>query len=132
MLLTTLPLGADSVTASYGGSIDFQASASGSAVSVTVTKAATTIGLDASANPSTPGQPMTLTATVFPVTGFGESGTVLFLDNGVAIGTSPISNGQATLAVFATMADDDLLTADYSGDSGFSGSSTSASLPPTA
>jgi hypothetical protein len=132
MLLTTLPLGADSVTASYGGSIDFQASASGSAVSVTVTKAATTIGLDASANPSTPGQPMTLTATVFPVTGFGESGTVTFLDNGVVIGTVPISNGQATLAVFATMADDDLVTADYSGDSGFSGTSTTTQVPPTA
>jgi hypothetical protein len=131
MLLTTLRLGVDSVTAAYGGSADFHASASVDGASVTVTRAATTVGLDASANPSTPGQPVTLTATVFSVTGFGEGGTVTFLDNGVPIGTSPVSNGQATLAVFATLAADDPLTADYSGDANFSGSSTTTPLLPT-
>ena len=64
-----------------------------------MTRASTTLGLLASANPSTPGQPVTLTATVFPTTGSGETGTVTFFDNGTRIGTGDVSNGQATLTV---------------------------------
>ena len=129
MLLTTLPLGSDSVTASYGGSADFLASTSVGST-VTVTKAMTTLGLLASTNPSTPGQPATLTATVFPGTGSGETGTVSFFDNGTPIGTGPVTNGQATLAVFSTLTGGDALTADYSGDADFGASSTVAPLHP--
>jgi large repetitive protein len=128
MLLTTLPLGSDSVVASYGGSADFLASSSASAATVTVTRASTTLGLLASANPLTPGQPVTLTATVFPTTGSGETGVVTFYDNGVRLGTSRVSNGQATLNVFTLPAGDDPVTADYTGDDNFIGSSTTTPL----
>jgi hypothetical protein len=128
MLLTTLPLGSDSVSASYGGSADFLASTSVGSSTVTVTKAMTTLGLLASTNPATPGQPVTLTATVFPATGSGETGMVSFFDNGMPIGTSPVTNGQATLDVFSTLTGGDALTADYSGDAYFGGSSTVAPL----
>ena len=125
MLLTTLPMGSDSVTASYGGSPDFLAS-SADATSVVVTKASTTLGLLAATDPSTPGTPTTLTANVFPATGSGETGTVTFFENGARIGTSPVTNGQATLTVFDTLAADVALTADYSGDANFTGSATPA------
>ena len=78
MLLTTLPLGVNSITASYSGDPDFAASSSGSAAPVTVSRASTTLGLGSSANPSTLGQPVTITASVFPATGSGETGTVTF------------------------------------------------------
>ncbi len=128
MLLTTLPVGSDSVSASYAGSADFLASSSASAATVAVSRASTTLGLLASANPSTPGQPVTLTATVFPTTGSGETGMVTFLEDGVLIGRSSVVNGQATLNVFTLPAGADPITADYDGDGGFIGSSTTASL----
>jgi hypothetical protein len=132
MLLTTLPLGSDTVTATYSGSADFLASSSAgpTPVTVTVTKASTTIGLLASADPSTAGAPTTFTANVFPSTGSGETGTVTFFENGVRIGTSPVANGQATLAVFDTMGGNVAFTADYSGDPDFSGSTTPSPLVP--
>ena len=82
MLVTTLPVGSDSVTASYGGGPGFLASSSAGAASVTVSRAATTLGLLTSVNPSAAGEPVTFTATVFPTTGSGETGTVTFFDNG--------------------------------------------------
>jgi hypothetical protein len=93
-----------------------------------VSRASTTLGLLASFNPSTPGQPVTLTATVFPTTGSGETGVVTFYDDGAPIGTSSVSNGQATLNVFTPAAGDDPITADYTGDDNFIGSSTTTPL----
>ena len=73
-----------------------------------------------------------LTATVFPTTGSGETGSVTFFDDGTPIGTSSVSNGQATLAVFTLAAADDSIRADYSGDASFIGSSTAVPLDPSA
>ncbi len=78
---------------------------------------------------STPGTPTTLTANVFPSTGSGETGTVTFFENGERLGTSPVTNGQATLTVFDTLTNV-ALTADYSGDSNFTGSATPTPLVP--
>jgi hypothetical protein len=130
MLLTTLPIGSDAVTASYDGGAGFLPSSS-AAASVTVTRAATTIDVLASANLSTAGQPVSLTATVFPTTGSGETGRVTFFENDVAIGTGSVSNGQATLTVFSQLSDGAAITAVYSGDSNFLGSTTTAPLRPT-
>ncbi len=130
MLLTTLPLGPDPVTATYSGSIDFLASSSAGATPVTVTKAPTTIGLLAAADSSIAGAPTTLTANVFPATGSGETGTVTFFKNGVRIGAGPVVNGQSTLAVFDTMGGSVAFTAVYSGDPGFTGSTTPSPFVP--
>src|SRR6202035_3716515 len=129
MLLTTLPIGSDSVTASYSGSPDFLAS-SADATSVVVTKASTALGLLTAVDTSIAGTPTTLTANVFPATGFGETGTVTFFENGARIGRSPGTSGQATLTVFDTLAADVALTADYSGDSNFTGSAMPAPVAP--
>jgi len=130
MLLTTLPLGSDPVTATYSGSTDFLASSSAGATPVTVTKAPTTIGLLAAADASIAGGPTTLIANIFPATGSGETGTVTFFENGVRIGTSPVTNGQATLAVFDTMGGSVAFTADYSGDPNFNGGTTPSPFVP--
>jgi trimeric autotransporter adhesin len=126
MLVTTLPVGSYSVTAAYGGGGGFLASSSASPASVTVSRAPTTLGLLTADNPSAAGQSVTLTATVFPTTGSGETGTIRFFDNGTPIGTSTVSNGQATLSVTTLPAGEDPITADYAGDRNFIGSSTMA------
>ncbi len=124
MLTTTLPVGSDAVIASYGGSADFLTSSSVRAASVTVSRAPTSLGLLDSGQSSAAGQSVTLTATVFPTTGSGETGVVTFFDDGTRIGTSRVSNGQATLIISTLPAGDGLMTADYGGDASFIGSST--------
>jgi large repetitive protein len=126
MLLTTLPLGVNTITASYGGDPDFGASVSGTAALVTVNQAPTDLGLGSSVNPSTLGQPVTITASVFPATGSGETGTVAFLYDDTVIGSASVSNGQATLTTTTLPIGTGSLTATYGGDANFAGSATPA------
>jgi hypothetical protein len=125
MLLTTLPLGVNSITASFAGDADFGASASGTAP-VTVSQATTAVGLGSSVNPSTSGHPVTFTASVFPSTGSGETGTVTFSYNGSAIGTGSLSYGQATLTIATLPVGTGSVTATYGGDGNFAGSATTS------
>jgi hypothetical protein len=128
MLSTTLPVGTDSVTASFDGVPGFLASSSDTAAPVDVSRAPTSLGLLTSTSPSTSAQAVTFTATVFPATGSGETGTVTFFDNGGAIGTGSVSNGQATLSTTALPVGTDLITAGYDGDGDFVASSTTGAL----
>lgn len=123
MLLTTLPLGVDSITASYGGDPSFGASESG-AVLVTVDRAPTELSLGSSVDPSTSGQPVTFTASVFPATGSGETGTVTFSYEGMVIGRASVSNGQATITTATLPVGTGSVTASYEGDGNFVGSAT--------
>ncbi len=128
MLLTTLAVGSDPVTASFDGGADFLASSSATTAPVAVSRAPTSLGLLTSFNPSPFTQSVTLTATVFPTTGSGETGTVTFFDNSTSIGTSSVSNGQATLSTTALPVGTDPITASYNGDGDFIGSSTADAL----
>jgi hypothetical protein len=56
---------------------------------------AATVALTTSVNPARVAQPVNLTATVSPA----QTGSVTFYDGKTALGTEPVSNGQATLAV---------------------------------
>ncbi len=128
MLTTTLPVGADSVVASFGGNADFLPSESTGAASVTVSRASTTLGLLSSDNPIPIGQSTTFTATVFPATGSGETGVVSFFADGSRIGTGQVVNGQATLTVSTLPPGSHSVTATYAGDGAFVGSATPAPL----
>jgi len=127
MLLTTLPVGSDFVTAGYDGQPGFMASTSAPA-HVLVSRTPTSLGLLTSSNPSPLAQAVTLTATVFADTGSGETGTVTFFDGGVAIGTSSVSNGQATLSTTTLPVGTDPVSASYGGDGDFVGSVTTGTL----
>jgi hypothetical protein len=126
MLLTTLPLGANSIGASFGGNANFEASASGTAVVVTVSRATTVLSLGASDDPSTAGQPVTFTASLFPSTGWGETGTVTFSYNGAVIGSAGVSNGEATLTTATLPIGTGSITATYGGDGNFAGSAATS------
>jgi ELWxxDGT repeat protein len=126
----TLGVGSHSVTATYSGDANFQRSASG-AVAVTVNpvggQVATTTSLTASATTVTVGQPVTFTATVKPASGTLDGGSVDFKDGATDLGTFSVgATGvvQLTRAFNATGVH--TVTAVYSGDATFGGSTSGA------
>jgi hypothetical protein len=94
----------------------------------TVNKAATKTTVATSANPAAFGQPVTFTAEVSPVApGAGApSGTIVFKDGSTTIGTEPVSSAtgeQASITVSNLGVGSHAITATYSGDGSFNGSS---------
>lgn len=132
LTVSTLPVGTDHVTASYGGDPNYDGSAS-AAVTQTITPVATTAASTTSLVSSAPsavsGAPVTFTASVGPSNGSGPTptGPVSFSQNGNALGTVNLgSNGTAALTVSTLPVGDDLITASYGGDSNYRGSASSA------
>jgi len=80
-----------------------------------------TTRLTSSANPSTPGQSVTLTATVTPSS---ATGNVTFRDAGATIGTASLISGVAIFSTSALALGQHSLTAVYSGDSADVGSTS--------
>jgi hypothetical protein len=128
MLLTTLPLGVNAIRASFGGDPNFGASAS-AAAPVTVSRSTTVLSLSGSRDPTTSGQPVTFTATVFPSTGSGETGTVTFFYESTVIGSASVSYGQATLTTATLPVGTGSVTATYGGDGNFAGSDSTSPWP---
>ena len=94
------------------------------------TQATTTLALTSSVNPALAGQPILYTAVVTPI-GLGTpTGTVAFDLTGTPFATQPLPPGSATATATtpALPTGTDTITAVYSGDPNFTGS-TSAALP---
>ncbi|HSV12655.1 MAG TPA: Ig-like domain repeat protein, partial [Tepidisphaeraceae bacterium] len=132
--IATLGFGSHNIIASYGGTTDFASSASATLVQV-VGKAATTTSTGSSANPSTYGQVVGISASIF--TAFGSpTGTVTFMDGTTLLGTAAVVNNLATLSIAALTSGNHTIIATYSGDANFAGSVAdpllqSVSLAPT-
>lgn len=124
-LATALPNGNDSITAQYGGDTNYVASTS-NAVSVSVGMLATATTLAASANPANLGASVTLTANVTPGSGTGvPTGTVTFNDGSTALGTVSLDNtGKASYSTSSLAAGAHSITAVYSGDPDYTGSTS--------
>lgn len=125
--VTALPVGTDSVTASYPGDTNF-ASSTSSAVSVTVKAAATTLTLSANPTTSGLGQQVTLTATLSPSVELSTdaTGTITFLNGSTTLGTATLSSGAATLNIGSLPFGVNAITASYSGNTDFAASLSSA------
>ncbi|MGZ4712460.1 MAG: Ig-like domain repeat protein [Acidimicrobiia bacterium] len=121
-LSSTPTTGSHSITAVYSGSPQFATSTSAPLVQV-VSRASTATTLTVTPNPGIVGQPVTLVAavTAVPVPG---AGTVTFKDGSVAVGTAPVVDGQATVAVSALGIGTHALTATYAGTGDFGGSTS--------
>jgi hypothetical protein len=121
----TLTIGGHSITAVYGGDSNFTSSTS-NAVSQAVTQDSTSTGLVSSANPSVVGQAVTFTATVSAASpGSGTpGGAVTFMDGTTTLDTVTLSNGVATFTTSALAVGGHSITAVYSGDGNFTGSSS--------
>jgi hypothetical protein len=125
VLAVSLAVGNHELTAVYGGSNSFTSSTS-AAVTETVNPAATSVALGSSVNPAALGQAVTFTATIVPVvSGPGmPTGTVTFKDGDVVLGMVAVgTGGTATFATRFAAAGGQVITAVYSGDASFVGSS---------
>ena len=129
LTLSTLDVLGHALTASYGGD-DRYLSSTSVAVSLTVSKAATTVTLATSVPAPEAGQALTLTATVAVSAPGGASpgGTITFRDGSAVLGTGSVgASGVATLSVPGLAAGPHSLAAGYGGDAHLKGS-TSAPL----
>src|SRR5262249_51569258 len=88
-------------------------SATSAADQFSYAKAATSMDVTSSPNPSTLGQPVTFTARI---TGNNPTGLVTFTDNGKVIGTATLVTGVATLTIATLPAGSHAVTASYPGD----------------
>jgi len=120
---STLAVGSHSLTAVYAGATAYTASAS-AVVTETVTKASTATTVVSSADPVRAGHKVTFTATVAAVApGTGTpSGTVLFYDGSVQIGSASLSGGRASLTITSLTAGVHSISASYAGSANYAGS----------
>jgi hypothetical protein len=118
LVLTSLPSGTASLTATYSGDANNTGSTS-AAIAETVNPRASSITLTSSANPANLGQTVTFTATVSPAQ---ATGSIQFLDSGVVLGTVAVANGTATLTTSTLTAGDHPIGAAYLGDANTTGS----------
>jgi hypothetical protein len=125
LITNALPLGSNSVTATYSGDSNVTASTS-SAVPVSVSKASTTTVVTSSANPSIVGQPVTFTVTVSPQYAGTPIGTVTLKKGNSTLTTLTLSNGQASYTTTLPTGTYSI-SASYAGDSNFT-ASVSATL----
>jgi hypothetical protein len=120
-----LAIGIHSITATFGGSTYFLASAS-SALSQEVGFDSTTV-VTSSANPSSFGEPVKLTATITHTATPIPTGTVTFKAGATVLGAVAVnSSGAAVYATSTLTVATHTITAVYSGDSNYGGSTSAA------
>ena len=120
-----LPPGTDTVTAAYGGDLNFGASSGTVAQRVNATPTTTT--LVSSPNPSAYGEPVQLTATVSSADGT-PTGTVTFKSGTTTLGSAALNGGTAQLTNTKIALGSDSLTATYNGSSSYTKSTSPAVL----
>ncbi len=115
--------GAHSMTASYSGDTSFAASKSSSTLMLVTaaTRTASTVTLSAPSSVAA-GSSAILQAMVTS----GATGVVTFYDGGVALGTSTVTGGTATLTITPTTAGAHSITSTYGGDNKYVPSSSAA------
>jgi hypothetical protein len=122
-LAVSLGVGNHTLTASFRGA-GF-ASSTSAAVTETVNRAATRVGLVSSVNPAVTGKAVTFTATVgvlAPGAGTPTS-TFTFMDGNVVLGTAAVGRaGTATFTTSFATTGGHIITAVFSGDSNFEAS----------
>jgi len=126
---STLPLGTDTITATYNGDNNFFGGSSGT-VTVIVTITPSTTTLQSSLNPSKLGQSVSFTATVSGNGTTPVTGSVTFTDQttGQTLGSVTLVPATSPSAIFTTSTlaiGTHHIVASYSGDSNFSSSSAS-------
>jgi hypothetical protein len=112
---SSLSLGNHFIVAMYSGDSNYVA---GSTTLVESVLYGSTTTVSSSLNPSIYSQAVTLTATVSPVSPGSSTptGSVTFLDNGHALSTVALSNGQASITVASLTAGTHKIQVNYSGD----------------
>jgi autotransporter-associated beta strand protein len=128
---SSLAIGSHSVSVSYSGDSNFNSSSA--TFTEDINQASTTTSVTSSANPSVFGQSVTYTGTVSAVApGAGTpTGSVSFLDNGVTIDTTTLTNGSATFSPASLSVGAHTITLTYGGDTNFQANSSATPLTQT-
>ena len=122
---STLAVGSDSITASYSGDTNFLGSISNTLTEI-IKKIATTTKVLSSANPSVAGQVVTFTAAVSSAFGPPPDGEMVTFKAGTTtLATAPMSSGTASFNTSSLNSGSTAISAAYSGDARFAGSSGS-------
>ena len=119
----SLSKGTHSITAVYGGDTNV-AGSSASALSQLVNPAPTTTAVTSSVNPSFANQATTFTATVTGQFGGTPTGTITLKSGTLSLGTITLSGGAASLNKTFTTSGTRSITAVYSSDANFTGSTS--------
>jgi hypothetical protein len=124
--ISSLAVSAHSITAVYNGDANFSTNTS-SALSQTVNKAGTTVGLSSSTNSAVFGQPVIFTAIINPAgPGAGTpTGTVTFKDGATSLSTNTLSGGQVNYTNASLSVAAHSITAIYNGDGNFTTNTSS-------
>jgi len=125
LVVSTLPIGAYSITGVYSGDTHFAYGTSNPVV-ITVTRPDTTISLTANPNPGNLGQNISLVAAAsLPVSATKPSGSVTFEDGSSVLGNAAFSaDGSASLNISTLSAGRHTLIAVYAGSTNFSPSTS--------
>jgi uncharacterized repeat protein (TIGR03803 family) len=124
--LSVLPLmgGTNSITASYSGDSNFNASLA--SLNQSVRLEGTKLSLSSNLNPATIGESVTFTAVITSQYGGQAVGTVSFNDGGVSLGVATVSGNIASLTTSALNIGSNSITAVYSGSASFAASKSAA------
>ena len=122
--VSSLPVGSDSITAVYEGSVTF-ASSTSSPLIQTVSLATTSTGLTSSLNPSSTGQSVTFSAAVTSQFGGVATGSVTFYSGSQTLGTASLSGNRASLTTSFATSGTYSISAKYNGDGNNRGSTSS-------
>ncbi len=128
--VSSLPVAANSITAEYLGDTNFAASTSTPPTTVTVGKAASSTTLIPATTTPVFGQAIELSATVLAVSpGAGvPTGTVQFFNGTTSLGTATLASGVGSVQVTTLALGSNSITVTYSGDSNFTGQTTSPTI----
>jgi uncharacterized repeat protein (TIGR03803 family) len=118
---TTLPAGSTTITASYNGTELFSGSVG--TLAQTVNPLSTTTTVTSSKNPSRQGENVTFVATVTATSRYVPQGTVTFTAGAATLGTVGLNGTAARLTNSTLPVGSTTVTATYSGNADFTGSS---------
>jgi sugar lactone lactonase YvrE len=126
--ISTSNAGTYPITVSLAGSAapNYTVSLAPNSGSVTITQAGSTTGLNSPVNTVPQTVPVLFTAKVNSDTTGVPSGNVTFFDGSTAIGTVPMVNGSATLSASFVPVGTQAITAQYTGDTNFTSSTSPA------
>jgi hypothetical protein len=119
---SSLAVGSHTITASYSGNSNF--SSSSATVTQLVNRATSSVALTSSGSPTVYGQTVTFAAAITPQNGGVCTGSVSFSDGGTMLGTVNVAGNAASLSTASLSAGTQSITANYSGDSNCSGSTS--------
>ncbi len=125
----SLGAGKHTITAVYGGSDNFMDSTS-AALTETIKRAATKVALTSSARTIAFGHTIELTATIGGTASGAPAptGTVIFKDGSIVLGRATVVNGVAVFDIAKLKRGRHTITAVYSGDADYLGSTSTASV----